>query len=50
MRRGTVGSAFDRNGRTGGRVVSGFDRNGRTGGRVVSGTNGVRSVRPDDAS
>ena len=30
--------------------MSGLDRNGRTGGRVVSGTNGVRSIRPDDAS
>lgn len=36
VRRGTVGSVFD--------------HNGRTGGRVVSGTNGVRSVRPDDAT
>lgn len=50
VRRGTVGSVFDRNGRTGGRVMSGLDQNGRTGGRVVSGTNGVRSVRPDDAT
>lgn len=30
--------------------MSSLDQNGRTGGRVVSGTNGVRSVRPDDAS
>lgn len=50
VRRGTVGSVFDHNGRTGGRVMSGLDQNGRTGGRVVSGTNGVRSVRPDDAT
>ena len=49
-RRGTVGSAFDRNGRTGGRVMSELDRNGRTGGRVVTGTDGIRSIRPDGAS
>ena len=35
-RRGTVGPVFD--------------RNGRTGGRVVTGTDGIRSIRPDGAS
>ncbi len=50
VRRGTVGSVFDRNGRTGGRVMGGLDRNSRTGGRVVTGTDGIRSIRPDGAS